>query len=202
MAFNNLFVRTKRSLGGIELDGVITESHSNVVAITKQPIELGADITDHSTIEPKVLNIEGVVTDTPLGVQAFNQIIDTVTGLFGSATVDNQTRSVAAYNALLQLQEQREPISVQTRLRLYENMIITSIDTVQDKDTSKIALMKIRLEEIIIAQTDVIPVPQDVLEPGPTQQQASSNIDRGRQNSTEPTTEQSSTLLKSIADFF
>ena len=53
MAFENLFIRTRKSLGGIQLDAVLSESHNNVVRTTKNPVELGADITDHSIIEPK-----------------------------------------------------------------------------------------------------------------------------------------------------
>jgi hypothetical protein len=29
MAFENLFIRTKKSIGGIELDAVISETHTN-----------------------------------------------------------------------------------------------------------------------------------------------------------------------------
>ena len=57
MAFENLFIRTKKSIGGIELDAVLTETHNNQVRLTKNPVELGADITDHAVIEPKRLNI-------------------------------------------------------------------------------------------------------------------------------------------------
>ena len=116
MAFENLFIRTKKSIGGIELDAVLSETHVNQVRLTKNPIELGADITDHSIVEAKRINIVAQVSDNPLGSAAFGQIIDLVTGLFGTSTTQNITRSNAAYAAIVQLMETREPIEIQTKL--------------------------------------------------------------------------------------
>lgn len=201
MAFENLFIRTKRSLGGIELDAVFSETHNNVVRITKNPVELGADITDHSIIEAKKLNITAEVSDTPLGVAAFGQIVDLVTGLFGTSTSDNITRSNAAYNALVQLQEAREPIQVQTRLKLYENMIITGISTTQDKDSSRVAAMSISLEEVIITESEIIQLDPATLEAGSTREQASSAEKKGRQEPTDPSNTTKTSVLKSVINW-
>lgn len=200
MAFENLFIRTKRSLGGVQLDAVLTETHNNIVRLTKNPIEFGADITDHAVIEPKKLNILAEVSDTPLGVAAFGQIVDSTTGLFGTTTTDNLTRSVAAYNALVLLQETREPIEVQTRLKLYQNMIITDISITQDKDSSRIARMNISIEEVIITESEVLQLEADQLE-GTTQQQASSADKKGRQEPITPEEGVNRSVLKSVSNW-
>jgi len=62
MAFENLFIRTKRSIAGVQLDAMISEAHDNSVRLTKHPIEKGADITDHAVVEPKRITLNGVVT--------------------------------------------------------------------------------------------------------------------------------------------
>jgi hypothetical protein len=201
MAFENLFIRTTKSIGAIELDAVLTETHSNQVRLTKNPVELGADITDHAVIEPKRLNIVAQVSDTPLGTAAFGQIVDLVTGLFGTSTSQNITRSNAAYNAMVQLMEQREPIQVQTKLRLYENMVITNLSTPQDKDSSRIALMTIALEEVLITQSQIVSLEPAQLEEGSPREQGSSADKKGRQEPVTPNETTNKSVLKSVTDW-
>lgn len=192
MALENLFVRTKRYIGStgpngvqVQLDAIIKETHDNPIKITKNPVELGADITDHAIIEPIKLQIEGIVTDTPLGGAAVTQIVDSVTGLFGSSVSDGITRSQQAYSSLVLLKNDREPIEIQTGLKLYENMLITNIRVTQDKDTSRAVFLNIDAEEIIITETVILQLPADQLEAGDTVAQAQSNNNRGRQESIE-----------------
>jgi len=201
MAFENLFVRVKKSIGGIRLDAIITETHTNAVRKTTNPVELGADITDHAIIEPKRLNILAEVSDTPLGVAAFGQIVDLITGLFGTATTDNITRSNAAYNAMVQLQESREPIEVQTRLKLYQDMLITGITTTQDKDSSRVATMNISLEEVLITESEVIQLTPAQLEAGSPREQGSSAEKKGRQEAVVPTDTTKTSVLKSVINW-
>lgn len=50
-----------RTIGDFELDCTVREEHSSPLRLTKNPIESGADIADHSILEPKGLTITGVV---------------------------------------------------------------------------------------------------------------------------------------------
>lgn len=201
MAFDNLFIRSRKSLGGIQLDAVILETHRNTVRLTKNPIEFGADVVDHAVVDPKILSINAEVSDTPLGVAAFGAIVDLVTGLFGSATSNNITRSNAAYNALVQIQELREPIDVQTRLKLYTDMIITNIDTSQDKDSSRIVNMNITLEEAIIVQTEIVELTADQLQVGAALEQGSHADKKGRQETITPADATNKSVLKTVIDW-
>jgi hypothetical protein len=180
MAFEQLFIRVKKTLGGIALDAVLEEFHTNDVLVTKNPVEYGADVTDHAIVQPKRLNLRAVVSDTPLGTAAFGVIVDNASRLFGRSTSDSQTRSTTAYNALLALQAAREPIDVQTKLRLYSNMLITNITVGQDKDTSREVQLDITLEEIQIVATELITLAEDQLG-GAAKVQATSAENRGRQ---------------------
>ena len=203
MAFENLFVRTQKSIGGIQLDAVISESHVNEVSLTSNPVELGADITDHAVLQPKKLNIVAMVSDTPLGLAAFGQIVDLITGLFGTSTGENLTRSNTAYNAMVQLQETREPLEIQTKLKLYTNMIITSIKVVQDKNTSRVVSMNIDLQEVLITQTELVQLSEKQLKEGSPRDQASSPAKEGRKSTQEiseegPTKTTNKSVLKSV----
>ena len=202
MAFENLFVRTEKSIGGIQLDAVITETHNNQVRLTKNPVELGADITDHAIVEPKKINILAQVSDTPLGLAALGQIVDTVSGLFGSSTSQNITRSNAAYNAMVQLMELREPIEVQTKLKLYSNMVITNITTTQDKNSSRVALMNITLEEVLISESKLVKLNADQLSEGSARNQGTSADNKGRQEAVTPSETTTKSVLKSLSGWF
>lgn len=201
MAFENLFIRTEKAIGGIQLDAVISESHTNEVSLTNNPVELGADITDHAIIQPKKVNVVAQVSDTPLGIAAFGQIVDLVTGLFGTSTGENLTRSNAAYNAMVQLQEAREPIELQTRLKLYTNMVITNIRVVQDKNTSRIVRMNIDLQEVLITESEIVQLSEDQLQEGSAREQGSPAEKTGRKEPVTPDDATNTSVLKSVIDW-
>ena len=201
MAFEQLFVRTKKSLGGIQLDAVLSETHTNAVRLTKNPVELGADITDHAIVEPKRLNIVAHVSDSPLGAAAFGEIVDLVTGLFGTATTSNITRSNAAYNAMVQIMEQCEPLEVQTKLKLYSNMVITGLTTSQDKNTSRIVAMNISLEEVLITESQIVKLDPEQLQDGSAKEQGSSPEKKGRQEPVTPNDTTNKSVLKSVLNW-
>ena len=201
MAFENLFIRTQKSIGGIQLDAVISETHSNEVSLTSNPVELGAEITDHAVVQPKKLNIVAQVSDTPMGLAAFGQIVDLVTGLFGTSTTDNITRSNAAYNAIIQLQEEREPIEIQTKLKLYTNMIITNVSVQQDKNTSRIVRMSIDLQQVIITESEIVQLTEEQLQAGSAKEQASPAEKSGRKETVEPPASTKKSVLKAGIDW-
>lgn len=179
MAFENLFVRKKRYIGGVRLDAVIRESHSSPIRLTQNPVEKGADVTDHAIIEPKKLTIEGVVSDTPLGFRAVSDLIDTATGYFGASSSDSETRSQIAFNDLNKLKDARDEIEIQTGLKLYPNMMILDIKVDQDKDTSRAIFMTIECQEVIIVETEVVELSKDQLS-GPIIPKAASEVKSGR----------------------
>lgn len=200
MALENLFIRTNRSIAGIKLDAVISESYTNKVRITRNPVELGAEITDHSIIEPKRIVIIADVTDTPFGLASIGAIVDTVTGLFGTTNSSNVTRSTAAYLDLVAIQEKREPISVQTKLKNYTNLLITEISTVKDKDTARIVNLIITLDELLIVESETVTLTANQLAAGTTRQQAVRAANLGRQSAITPDDLQTTSTLKILLD--
>jgi hypothetical protein len=147
------------------------------------------------------LSIIAQVSDTPLGTAAFGQIVDLVTGLFGTSTTQNITRSNAAYNAMVQLMEEREPIEVQTKLKLYQDMVITSLSVTQDKNTSRIVLMNISLEEVLITESQIVKLTPEQLQEGSAREQATSAEKKGRQEPVTPSETTNKSVLKSITSW-
>lgn len=159
MAFENLLIRAQRSIRGenieVQLDGVIVERFSNPVTPTSNPIENGAIISDHAIIEPRIYSMDAVITDTPLGAASIGQVVDNVTNLFGDSTGSGVTRSQQAYASLVDLERQREPISVVTGLNTLDNMLITNIMPTRDKDTSNALFFTMELQEVLIVETQI-----------------------------------------------
>jgi len=58
------------SIGGIQLDAVLQETHRFENLVTQYPVESGATITDHIINKPLCLEMDGRLTDTPLSLVA------------------------------------------------------------------------------------------------------------------------------------
>lgn len=176
-----------RSMGGLVFDAVFEETHESELEVTDNPVETGVKISDHAYMNPLRVTISAGVSDTPLAV------------LTNDAFASDAGRSKRAYEVLTELQRSGEPFSVQTGLKLYENMVCTSIRTSQDKDSANVLLFTAVLREVIIVYTQVVRYPPR--KPGATKRQASAKKDKGEQQGTEVTDKpKKQSLSKKLAD--
>src|SRR5271163_2844558 len=98
------------NVGIVTFDTMVQEEHRFTSRVTYFPVESGTIVSDHIINQPDVVTLSGLVTDTPLNIfSSFN-------------------RSIAAFNALIQLHERREIVHVVTGIKIYRNMAITSLD--------------------------------------------------------------------------
>ncbi len=123
--------------------------HSLRATATRNPVEQGADVTDHVILDPRGLVIEGMITDSP---------IEFLTPVFGSqaSIVDfenSASRSKQNFDLLEQLYENRIPFSVNTRLKFYSNMVITNLDIPQDAEAGQSINFTIGFDQIQIVDT-------------------------------------------------
>lgn len=170
----------------IEFDATIAAAHDGTATITKHPVEEGANVTDHIRTEPEALNLEVIVSDTPLIVRASINARPSVPG-GGIAT-----RAANAYEFVKGIKDQGKTVTASTKLRDYPSMAVASIGVTQDKDTSNIVRMRIRLEEITIAETGTKPVPE------PVNASRTPSEDLGKQNKTPSSTESEETTRVSV----
>lgn len=115
-----------RSIGGIPLDVVMSETHKAEMEIAEHPVERGAKISDHAWRKPYSVEMECVVA---------------APGAMG------------AYESLLRLQEDAEPFDLVTGLKVYSNMLIKDLSAKRDKEKARILSFTATLQEVIIVST-------------------------------------------------
>lgn len=162
-----------RSMGGLVFDAVFEETHESDLEVTDNPVETGVVVSDHAYMKPLRVKISAGVSDSRLNIFSSDP--------FSSAA----GRSRRAFELLTELQKKAEPFDLQTGLKLYKNMICTSVRSSQDKDSSAALLFTAELREVIVVYTQVVQYPPR--KAGATKRQAGPKKDKGEQQGTEVT---------------
>lgn len=162
-----------RAMGGLVFDAVFEETHEAELEVTDNPVETGVVVSDHAFMKPLKVTLSAGVSDTPLEIGADDPF------------ASDAGRSRRAYELLTELQKRAEPFDLQTGLRLYSNMICTSVRTSQDKDSSEALLFTAELREVLIVYTQVVKYPPR--KAGATRRQAGAKKIKGEQQGTEVT---------------
>lgn len=130
LLFGKKYART--SVAGVVIDAVLTEDHAYNSRVTNYPVENGLIISDHIINEPDTLQITGVVSDTPLSFLApFNN-------------------SVNAFNTLVEIHNRRERITVVTGIKVYTDMVITSLQVPRNVQSGQSLTFVIDLQKIFL----------------------------------------------------
>lgn len=120
-------ILTSRAIGGVFVDVVISEEHTAAMEIAEHPVESGAKISDHAWRTPYKILLESVV---------------------------DGARAVAAYQQLLAIQQEAEPFSLVTGLKVYPNMLIKEIVATRDREHARVLKFTAELQEVIIVSTE------------------------------------------------
>lgn len=143
MATSLMFRRTPNQLDTLVIiDVVVTEQHASDSDVTDHPVEVGIDITDHFRPKPRVLKLDCVLTDTPIGP--------------GQLAVPGRSRD--AYEEIARLQTSGTLITVTTQLRQYENLLITSLGAPIDVATGDGLKFSMTMKEIRTVESKTVPV--------------------------------------------
>lgn len=165
MAAINLFfsARQSKTIGGIQIDAFLRETHSRSAKTTEYPVEGSQEISDNIVVQTDGLTIEGAVGPA--------SIFDTVTSF-------NPTRVLDCFQSLRDLMDSYKLLTVATGLKVYENMIIKSFDVDRDATTGQALLFSMTLGEIKIVSTLTTSVPASQL--GGDVQQAQGEANAGK----------------------
>lgn len=143
-------------IGELSIDAVIKECHELRSQVTEHPIESGASFCDHVSNLPATIQLEGIISNTPLtliGVTALTSL---------SNFIADQSNNIAeqAYKTLEDIFAKRTPISISTSLKDYDNMVLESLsverggglwDSLHFRATAK----QIRIADLAMIKIDI-----------------------------------------------
>lgn len=180
-----LTMATGPSIGPVFFDAVFSTTHNANVTVTTQPVQVGANISDHAYVEPDSVTLEIGMSDAAEGAGA--------------------NHSVNAYTMLRAVMEAREPISLYTRLKCYTNMMVVSISVTDDVTTSTALKANIMLQKILIVNVATVQVQQTVTaskseSSGSSSSKSSSKKSTSTKKSSSSSSSKKKSVLKQIAD--
>lgn len=140
------FLPVVRSFGPITFDAVVSEGHTSEQEVTTQPMENGSSMADHAYMKPRTLKIQAIVSDVFFGNPAGD--------LYSQNSSNSRSRNGWAF--LRQLQTQHTLLTVVTGLDVYENMLITALNTEQNVGKGRVLLVDISLTEVLIVSSQSV----------------------------------------------
>lgn len=179
-----IFNKPQRAqIGVMQLDASVSETHSRVANVSQSPIEDGSNIADHITLNPVGLSITGLVSDVPLsiinsivgaGVGAVSNVTNALGGIAGTAAAaglgsvaslvtGNPRDPSDSFKYLEELFENRQPFTVITRLKRYEDMVIKSLNVPRSAQNGRGLRFTIQLEQVIIVESSEVLIPPFIL---------------------------------------
>lgn len=195
----------RSTIGVLEIDATPSKTHEMTSQITKNPIEDGSDITDNVRIENNILNMECIISESPLSLlgSAFNTFTGAVTssvgelssgfaaqlstaagssiaGIIASRNNEDRLFPEKAFQYLEELRERRIPFTVVTRLKRYENMLIARLTVPEEVDLGRSLKFQATFEQVQIARTRTLQLPERQTQTGATKKQ-----DTGKQTGVE-----------------
>lgn len=134
-------------IGGYPIDAIVSEEPTLEAEVTEYPVESGAVITDHTRNRPLTLELEFLVSDTPIGSVAAERTAGAVP-------------SSEARQALEALRASRKPFTVITATKTYESMVFTSLSFPRDRETGDALRPRASLQQISIVEVRRVSIQQ------------------------------------------
>lgn len=166
----------------IALDAVITQQHSFRARITDSPVEDGSSINDHVILDPESLQIEGFISDHP--VKLLGGALTAGLGAFSG-----ETPTKTGMEALVAGYEARAELTIVTKIRTYDSMIIESLEIPRSRTTGESLRFSMTVRKIKKATLLTARVPSNRL--ANLGDQASGRVSNGRQSSRSANSSQS-----------
>jgi hypothetical protein len=124
------------------IDAVVSETHNLSAEVSEYPTEGGRNLVDHKRIKPLMLNLDGVISDTPLGEALTRQRQQETGGI--------TTPSAWGYERLEQLHRANKPLTITTSLRAYANMVLVDLSITREAATGRALAFTVSAQQIEI----------------------------------------------------
>jgi hypothetical protein len=202
-----IFEQQLGKIDSVEFDATLSELHSGEAKITEHPVEAGANVTDHIRPQPVSVQLDGVITNSPLQQGEYQLTIPPITPLQPQRVRASTTlirgiegpphRAEAAYEALEQLRLSGTRCKVVTSLREYDSMVITSIECPRDAQIGDAVRVRVTLVRIETAESRTVEA-RDRKQSKPPE--AKAKTDTGKKGTTAATKAENKSAAKSWLD--
>ena len=136
------------------LDVMVSETPTFEAQLTESVVETGGNINDHLTQRPLRLEVEGIISDTPLvSLTPFA----TASAALGSIT--GPSRSQAAYSYVKGLYQSKALFDFVGGFQVYQNMMITSFKPVRRAETGGALSFTCTMEQVVFVSTSTLFTP-------------------------------------------
>lgn len=129
-------------INGYPIDLTVSEGYEFQNQITDIPVEKGSPITDHIKALPRVIELEGVVSNTPIGPIAKDASRRTEVG--------KPSPSQDAYQRLVAIADGGEPVTIEVGRGKFTDMGLESLSTPLARDKSKGLYFTVKFKKIRI----------------------------------------------------
>lgn len=149
----------KLQIGDVQCDASVSETHALEADITDHPVEKGSVISDNYRQRPKSVQIEGVITDTPIeasfpGATAVSSVTSIITG---SDPVKSSWETFKGYFADATL------ISIYASLESYDDIALSNLSVTRTNKTGQVLRFTCTARQMRIVETlevDAIIIPK------------------------------------------
>jgi hypothetical protein len=148
MAITDIFLDRRPKLAQIQLDCSVSETHPSGRRVTKYPVEVGADRSDHMQDEPDAVELEGLISNAGPNIALIP--------LNPTDPLGQTRRGIVAWQQLKSLKASDEPFTVVTSLAVYTRMVFAEGDSLvatRDQDNSEVLRFVARLVKWRVAFT-------------------------------------------------
>jgi len=137
----------KVAIGGITLDATVEERHEYSAGVTDHPIEAGGFVTDHVFENPRIVQVTGEITDSPV------QLFSVLGGL--------SKRSVEAHDQLKALYHLKQRVTLVTGLSIYTDMVMDTLTFPKNQQTGRRLQFTANFKETRFVSSEVVGVAEE-----------------------------------------
>jgi len=145
----------------IPIQATLSERYTDRLEVTKHPVQLGAQISDHTYRLMPVISLRcgwsnSRYSGNPLVPPSSNVTPATFAG--GQMSVGDYVSGI--YSQLLALQQSNTRFDVISTLRHYTSMVITSLEILErDQKTSQALMITVTCEQLLVVNTTTAQLP-------------------------------------------
>jgi hypothetical protein len=152
------------TIGGVTIQALVEETHDDTLEMTDHPIEQGAEITDHSYVNPTAVLLRCGWSNS-----STEALLGAVSSLFSDGASSTGADYVSGiYSQLLALQQSRQPFTISTPLRTYENMLMPALRVTRDQKTYQALMVTATCREAILVSTQTTTIPPQANQADPS----------------------------------